>query len=175
LTADTLSLLALGLAGFSAYLLLIRAYQAMQDTRTAFWLYLVENGVNIVLALALFPWLGVQGLGLSLSIAYTVGTVVALRGVTRRGASLEGAAIVQSLVRILVATLVMAMVVLVVSRSIGSGSSLRLVARLGASVGAGATVYLVVARALGVDELMALLRLRRRSASPSRPPEGPTR
>src|SRR5205823_445272 len=59
LTADTLSLFALGLAGFSAFLLQIRAYQAMQDTKSAFWLYLVENGLNVVLAIAFFPWLGV--------------------------------------------------------------------------------------------------------------------
>ena len=50
----------------------------MQRTRVAFYLYLVENGLNIVLAVLLVHPLGVRGLALSLSIAYTVAAVLAL-------------------------------------------------------------------------------------------------
>ncbi|MGH9120381.1 MAG: murein biosynthesis integral membrane protein MurJ, partial [Acidimicrobiales bacterium] len=39
LIGETLALFALGLPGFSAFLPLIRAYQAMKDARTMFWLY----------------------------------------------------------------------------------------------------------------------------------------
>lgn len=82
-TGNVLAILALGLPGFCTYLLYIRVYQAMQDTRTAFLLYLVENGINVVLAAALFrPW-GVQGVAASVSVAYTIAAVVAgarLRG-----------------------------------------------------------------------------------------------
>ena len=39
--------------------------------RSAFWLYLVENGINIVLAVALVHSMSVRGLAVSLSVAYT--------------------------------------------------------------------------------------------------------
>lgn len=84
LTADVLALLALGLPGFSCFLLLTRAYNAMQDTRSLFFLYLFENGVNIGLAILVYPALGVRGLALSYSIAYSAAAVVALAHLRRR-------------------------------------------------------------------------------------------
>ena len=71
-TGAALAMFALGLPGFCTYLYLVRVLQSMQRTRVAFYLYLVENGLNIVLALVLVHPLGVRGLALSLSIAYTV-------------------------------------------------------------------------------------------------------
>lgn len=88
-TGDVLAVLTLGLPGFCTYLLYIRAYQAMQDTRTAFLLYCLENGLNVVLAAALFrPW-GVEGVAASVSVAYTVAAVVAGASLRRRLASPE--------------------------------------------------------------------------------------
>ena len=78
LTATMLELLALGLPGFCVYLLAILAFQSMRDTRTPFFLYLLENGLNIVLAFGLRSTLGGRGLALSLAIAYTVAAVAAL-------------------------------------------------------------------------------------------------
>jgi len=51
----------------------MRAYQAMQDARSMFWLYVLENGLTIVLALALYPVLGVGGLVLA-GVAQAPGT-----------------------------------------------------------------------------------------------------
>jgi putative peptidoglycan lipid II flippase len=84
LTADVLALLALGLPGFSCFLLLSRAYNAMQDTRSLFFLYLFENGVNVGLALTLYPAFGVRGLAGSYSIAYTAAAIVAMAHLRRR-------------------------------------------------------------------------------------------
>jgi hypothetical protein len=63
----------------------------------------------------------------------------------------------------------MAVVVLVVSRLLGPGGYAHLALRLGVAVGVGATVYLVAARIAGIDELTALLQLRRRSPSSTSP------
>jgi putative peptidoglycan lipid II flippase len=71
-TAAALAMFALGLPGFCTFLYMVRVFQSMQDTRTAFRLYLVENAVNIVVALLLVGPLGVRGLALSLSVAYSV-------------------------------------------------------------------------------------------------------
>ena len=64
-TGAALAMFALGLPGFCSYLYFVRVLQSMQRTKVAFYLYLVENGLNIVLALALVRPLGVRGLALS--------------------------------------------------------------------------------------------------------------
>ena len=66
-------MLTLGLPGFCLFLYAIRVLQSVQDLRSAFWLYALENGINIVLAVTLAGPLGVRGIALSISIAYTVG------------------------------------------------------------------------------------------------------
>ncbi|MFI1092304.1 murein biosynthesis integral membrane protein MurJ [Streptomyces sp. NPDC020917] len=81
-TAQVLAVLALGLPGFSAYLYFIRVYQAMQDLRSAFLLYLLNNGFTVVMALALYRPAGVQGIAAAVSAGYTLGAVAA--GVTLR-------------------------------------------------------------------------------------------
>ena len=82
-TARALSAFALGLPGFSAFILCTRALQARQDTRRVFYLYVLENGINIVLAVALYPSLHVRGLAYSYAAAYTVSAVVAFWVVVR--------------------------------------------------------------------------------------------
>ena len=155
-TADVLVMLALGLPGFSTYLFLMRCYQAMQDTRSVFTLYLWENGVNVALALALYPVLGVRGLALAYALAYTVGTALAVRRLRRDTGAVDVAAAVRSWARIGVASAAMAAVVLAVAALVGPE-----VLRLGVAVPLGVTVYLVVARRLGVEELAGLVRIRR--------------
>jgi putative peptidoglycan lipid II flippase len=72
LTGSTLSVFALGLPGFSAYLLLMRAFQSKQDTRSMFWLYLGENALTVLAALALYPSFGVRGLAAAWIGPYTL-------------------------------------------------------------------------------------------------------
>jgi putative peptidoglycan lipid II flippase len=160
-TASVLALFALGLPGFSAYLLLMRAYMAMQDTRTVFWLYAVENGANVALALALYPALGVRGLALAYALAYTVGTAVALAHLRRRAGGLDGGAVARSWARVAAASAVMAAAVLGAASLVESA-----VAKVALGVGVGVTVYLAAAKALGVSELATLLRTRRREDHP---------
>lgn len=164
-TADVLRLMAFGLPAFSVYLLLMRAYQAMQDTRTMFLTYCVENGLNIALAIALYPSMGVRGLGLALALAYLGGTAATLWDMRRRGIRLAGVAIGGASVRILAATALMTAAVALVSSAIGGDYGVRLAVRVGASVGAGVSFFAIGARLFGVDDLNSLLRIRRRPAA----------
>lgn len=77
-TARALSGLAIGLAGFSIYLFVLRGFYARNDTRTPFFINVGENAINIVLAIVLVDRHGVFGLGLAFSIAYLVSALVAL-------------------------------------------------------------------------------------------------
>ncbi|MGH9102728.1 MAG: murein biosynthesis integral membrane protein MurJ, partial [Acidimicrobiales bacterium] len=144
-TGGLLAALALGLPGFSAYLYLTRAYQAMQDTRTVFVLYLVENAVNIVLAVVLAGPLGLVGLGLALSVAYTVAALLALWSLGRGGLGLTPHRVGPALGRLTPPCIAMAIAVLWVQGRVGGPAGVALVARVAASVGLGVSVFALVA------------------------------
>jgi hypothetical protein len=118
----------------------------------AFWLYLVENGINVVLAVALVHPLGVKGLALSLSIAYSVAAVAGIVVLRRWLGDLGGARTWAPLRRVAVATVVMGAVVLVVSNLSGAERGLGLLVRVVASVVAGGLVYWVAISLLGGRE-----------------------
>lgn len=67
---------AFGVPGFAAYLAMTQGFQAMKNTKAVFLLYLLENGLNVVLAVVLQPIWGVKGLAMSLAIAYTIAAAV---------------------------------------------------------------------------------------------------
>src|SRR6185437_5325423 len=129
-TGSSLAMFALGLPGFCTYLYFVRVLQAMQRTKVAFFLYLVENGLNVVLALALVHPLGVRGLALSLSIAYTVAALLALAVFHQWFGRLAPADTWAPLWRVVIASIPMALVVLLVSNLSGSTSTAGLFARV---------------------------------------------
>lgn len=148
-TGSALAMFSLGLPGFCTYLYVVRVLQAMQRTETAFRLYLVENGVNVVLAVVLLHPLGVRGLALALSIAYTAGAVVGIV-VLRRWLGALGAPHAWSpLRRAAGATAVMGVVVLLVSSVSGARQGVGLLLRVGAAVVAGVAVYAGIGAVLG--------------------------
>jgi putative peptidoglycan lipid II flippase len=149
LTATMLELLALGLPGFCTYLLAILAFQAMRDTRTPFFLYLLENGLNILLAFAFRSTLGAKGLALSLTVAYTVAAAAALIVLRERVGGLGGLAVGRYVARTVVCSLVMAFVVALVLAGVGSGQGLGLLVRVFVSVLAGVVTYALAAGLAG--------------------------
>jgi len=161
-TGAALAMFALGLPGFCTYLYLVRVLQSMQRTKVAFYLYLVENGLNIVLALLLVHPLGVRGLALSLSIAYTVAALLALAVFHRWFGRLAGSDTWAPLVRVLIASVPMGIVVLVVSNLSASTSIAGLLARVVGSMVAGGLTFGAVVIWLG-----------RRHDSRRRPPSRP--
>jgi putative peptidoglycan lipid II flippase len=164
-TGAALAMFALGLPGFCTYLYLVRVLQSMQRTRVAFYLYLVENGLNIVLALVLVHPLGVRGLALSLSIAYTAAAVLALAVFRQWFGRLAEPETWAPLWRVAVACVPMAVVVLVVSNLSGSTSITGLLARVVGAVVAGGLTFGAVVIWLGRRH-----DTRRRSGGP---PPGP--
>ena len=139
--ATVTALLAVGLPGFCTYLLLIRAYQAMQDTRTPFYLYLLENGLNVVLAFAFYPSLGVRGLALALSLAYTGAAVVALLDMRERLDGLEGANLLAHVGRVAAPAAVMGLAVAFVGAVVTGQGTAALVVHVVLAVVVGAGVY----------------------------------
>jgi putative peptidoglycan lipid II flippase len=83
-TADCVALFAVGLLPFSLYLYALRGFYALHDTRTPFVLNCWENLINVVVAAALYPSMGVQGLALSFSVAYAVAALMTLQSLSHR-------------------------------------------------------------------------------------------
>jgi putative peptidoglycan lipid II flippase len=175
LVTRTLIAFAVGLPGFSAFFLLMRAFQAMQDARTMFRIYVVENALTVGAALILSPLLGVPGLALAWVGPYTIASVYAVVRLRRRVGTLGGWLTVRALLRILVASAVTGIAAFAVGVPFRSTQSdAVLLTRLILQVGVGCTVYLVLARLLDVRELRPIAaawsRLRHRSpASSGRP------
>jgi len=169
-TGSALAMFALGLPGFCTFLYMVRVFQSMQDTRTAFRLYLVENGLNIVVALALVGPFGVRGLALSLSIAYSMAALLALAVVRNRVGGLGGPDLSTPVKRILGASGVMAVATVLALSVSGATSGFALLARVVFAVVVGVAAYVVTAGLLGSRAARRTREERIRRASGGVPP-----
>jgi putative peptidoglycan lipid II flippase len=162
LIADSLAMFAIGLLGFSIYLFTLRGFYARRDTRTPFLLNVVENALNIVLALVLEPWLGVEGLALALALAYSISAALAFGVLRGRVGLLGGRRLALAVGKIAIASAAMGAAVAVVASQVGSNEGTGAMVRTGAGVVVGVVVFAVGAVALRVEEVDALRsRLRR--------------
>lgn len=166
-TADTLQAFAISLVPFSVYLYVMRAFYALQDTRTPFVLNAFENVVNVILAIVLFSRLGVQGLALAWSGAYLIAAVVGLLVLRRRIGRVPDADAARSTVRAGAAAIAMALVAAPLAGAIGRSSPGAALLATAAAGAAGTLVYVAGLLALRSTELSSILLLvRRRDPAP---------
>lgn len=183
-TAAALAMFALGLPGFCTFLYMVRVLQAMQDTRTAFRVYLIENAINIVLGIALVGPLGVRGLALSVSIAYSVAAVIALSVVAGKDEGLGGQELTTPVIRVLIATGVMALATVLAVNVSAADAGFALFSRVALAVVVGALAFVATTVALAtLEERRAGAERAAQSAerpeplgpAPVLPPDGPVR
>ena len=158
-TAHALAAFAVGMPFLAGYLYLMRGFYAHDDTRTPFIVNLVENGINIVVAVALVGRFGVPGLAWSFTAAYALAGSLALRALDWKVRGVGLRPLLASLVRIAVPAVVCGEAAWLASRVVGSDEGLGALARLvvGTAVGAGVYVAgLVFVRAPELGELRRL-------------------
>ncbi len=148
LTAQALAMLAIGLPGFCVFLYAIRVLQSVQDLRSAFWLYALENGINIVLAVALAGHFGVRGIAFSISAAYTLAAVVALGYVRTRVQGLGGEILGRPLGHVLLSTAALVVATVLGSNISGSETTVAALGRVALGAGAGGAAYVLAAGGL---------------------------
>lgn len=106
----TLSAFAIGLPAFSAYYVLMRAFYALEDTRTPTFNAMILNGANIVLAVAAVAWvpadLAIPALGLAYAASYWIGLATLASKLRRRLGRLDGYLIVRTYVRVTLASII---------------------------------------------------------------------
>ena len=168
LVAGVLRVFVVGLVPFSIYQLFLRAFYAMQDTRTPFLINSVTTVVNVIVNIPMFAAIGVEGLALGHAVSYLFG--IAIQGfiLARRVGGLDRKRVVDSGLRITGAGLLMGGIVWATSIGIE-----RLVDPIGLAqqsvvllvpVAIGAIAYLGFAYLLRVSELdgvRSLVRSRR--------------
>lgn len=140
-TARALSGLALGLVGYSVYLFTLRGFFAHQDTKTPFVINCVQNAINIALAFPLAHYFDVLGLGIAFSISYLIGALVALFVLRSKEPLLPVSRIVGSLVRMLAASAMMAVVVWLSIAAVGSDDGIGAIAKVALGSVVGIVVY----------------------------------
>jgi putative peptidoglycan lipid II flippase len=157
LVSAVLRFFVLGLVPFSLFQLMLRAFYAMQDTRTPFLINCAAVGLNIAINVALFGPLGVEGLAAGHAVAYTFGLFLQLRALRGRIGPLGGRRIMRSIARIAGAGIGMGIAVAGFIRIAEAvvedpSSGMQLVVIAGAVL-VGVVVYLALARMLRVEEL----------------------
>jgi len=138
-TGETLAMFALGLTGFSVYLYTLRAFYALKNTRFPFFAAILQNGLNVIFGIALFSRFKVQGLAFAFSLSYTVAALAAFAALRYRLRGLDGRSSISMIARTVLATLVMAVWVALVSGLVGGETGLHAALRVlvGVAVGTG--------------------------------------
>ena len=157
---EVLAVFALGLVPFSAYQLQLRAFYALQDTRTP---TLINLGVNITLIavdvplyLVLPDHLKVLGLAAGHACSFGMGLLLCSRVLSRRIGGLDGRDVVRTAVRCLAACLLPAAAALGLARvAVGALGSGTLGAGAALVLGGGVLClgYVLAARRLRITEL----------------------
>lgn len=164
LVSDILVSFALGLFAFSAFQLLLRAFYSMQDTRTPALVNVAAVGINVGANLLFYFTfdLGVQGLALGHATAYAFASLALLVLIRRRIGGVDGARVLGSVGRTLLAGLTTAGAAWAVARWLGDAVG---VTSLGeqalqviSAVGVGLLVFLLAATLLRIEEVQMVRR-----------------
>ena len=162
--AGALAAFSAGLLFNGEMLLLNRAFFSLQSNWTPTVIALGNLFLNALLDLALYR-VGVWGIALATAICNVAGTLALLVLLRRRLGRIDGAALVTSSVRIVVAAAVAGGIARILWRALDDGLGRTFpaqVASVGVPLAAAAVAYLAACRLLQVGELQALASLTRR-------------
>ena len=170
---------AVGLVPYTIQYLYLRAFYALDNTRTPFLLQIAISGANALLAVLLVlavahPQTVATRLALAYSLAYFLGCYLTHRALAARLPGLPGRATIQHLVRLLLASLPAAVLAWAVSAWFSSlGGLLMVVLGLVLAGGLAVLVFFFAARRLGIPETAELLTVLRRRSAPEAEADSP--
>jgi len=143
LAGSVLAILAAGLPGFTLFQVCVRGLQALQAARDVFLLYVIENALTVVLAIALGRH-SMAGLTASVSLAYTASAALAVVALRRHHVSIAPVLRTRDLWRAVGAALVMGLVMALVYASVAWHTGAGLIVRTGASASVGVGLYVAL-------------------------------
>jgi putative peptidoglycan lipid II flippase len=160
-TAAAVQYYAIGLVGYSAARIASPVFYALQRSRIAVMLSVVTIIVNLAFSLILVRWMGFSGLALAASLSMCVHGVLSLVLLRRRLGRIGGGHLTVTFVKIIVASAVMAVVVMAANRQASlwiPGDLLTAqVSRLSITIGLGLIAVAASAKLLGISEFNAVI------------------
>ena len=168
--------LAIGLVPFTVQYVCLRAFYALEDTRTTFFLQCLIAGANVVLGVAAVllldnPALVATGLALSYSAAYLIGLPVSFSRLRRKLPDLDAEELVRHCVRLLLAVIPAAVAAWLISWAFASRSGSKLALALGLAIAGVVAVglFLLVARLMRIHEVSQIVATLLRRGGDSKP------
>jgi putative peptidoglycan lipid II flippase len=156
--------LAIGLVPFTVQYICLRAFYALEDTRTTFFLQCLIAGTNVVLGVAVVllldnPALVATGLALSYSAAYLIGLPISFSRLRRKLGDLDAEALVRHCVRLILAVSPAAIAAWVISWAFASQSGSQLALALGLVLAGVVAVglFLLMARLMRIHEVSQIV------------------
>ncbi|HEX9236699.1 MAG TPA: murein biosynthesis integral membrane protein MurJ, partial [Actinomycetota bacterium] len=157
LLAGVLEFFSIGLFSFCAFQLFLRAFYAMQDTRTPALINVVAVGLNTAVNVIYFRYLKVEGLALGHATAYTFAAAIAAVILRKRLGGLEGRRLLGVLGQIMAAGVLTGAAAFAVSRWVGhvlgTDSLGPQLLQVGGGVVAGFIAFISAAAAFRMQEL----------------------
>ncbi|MBN1288624.1 MAG: murein biosynthesis integral membrane protein MurJ [Actinobacteria bacterium] len=166
--ASVLFYFVLGLFFFSIFMLVLKVFYSMQDTRTPMIIAGLIIGLNIAVDFIYFyafstDIMKVSGLALGNTTAYVIGSVCVTAVLWKRLGRIDGRKIATSLTRITVASAIMGLACWVTSwlveKTVGVATFYGQLLQVVGAIAAGATVYIAMALILKSEEMNSLKRL----------------
>lgn len=158
-TAEMIRYYGIGVFGFMAVLILNRGFYAVGDTRTPVRIGVLIVVCNLVLNLIFIWWLKGKGLALATSLAAMIQAVLSLWLIREKVGSLDLSKIGRTSLRASLATTGMGLIIIVELQLLSAADQFlyRLI-RVLIPVISAVAIYLLLARMLGMSEIMTLLR-----------------
>lgn len=171
LTSDALLYYASGLWAFSAVRIVVSTFYAMQDTRTPVKTATISIAANILFGITLMGPMKHSGLALATSLASMVNLSIMVYVLRKKMGQIRWRPIVSSCLKTVGASALMALIVVLICRSLITGETtpggLMLLAGIGIAIGSGMAVFSASAWLLNIPEWHRMVALMKRSLSRS--------
>ncbi len=157
-----------GLVPFTIQYLYLRAFYALDNTKTPFLLQIWISGANAALAVAfVVPWddpaTVAARLALAYSVSYLIGVILTHQALRRRLPELDGMAVARHLARLAVPTLVAVALAWLITWLFSSNpSALLRLAGFALAMAVAVLVFFFAAKRMGIPEAASLLDVLRR-------------
>src|SRR6188472_342198 len=156
--------LAIGLVPFTVQYVCLRAFYALEDTRTTFFLQCLIAGTNVVLGITAVllldnPALVATGLAFSYSMAYLIGLPVSFSVLRRKLPNLDSEELVRHCVRLLIAVIPAAIAAWLISWAVMTQSGSKVVLAFGLAFAGLVAVglFLLMARLIRIHEVREII------------------
>ncbi len=169
ITGTLASVFALGLVPFTLYYVILRGWYALEKTRTAFWVTVILNALNLAIAVPLFEYFFARSpgpanlslLAIGYVISYWITLVVAWTVLSRTLGGLNTGSTLRSLARMSVAGLatlvVMAGLQYLIRDHLPGGAKVGALIDISVVGIIGALIYLLSARLLRITEVTEVI------------------